>query len=196
MLFTVVCVYLAVRRNIWTYPIGIVATALYFFLLLRVSLPLALLQIVFCIDQAYGWWFWLKGDQGKVPPIRRSGLVKTFGCGAAAAFAGYVLGRYMSYVPNAIMGPLDTSIAAVSLVAQLFLDRKKLENWALWLIVNTVSVYYYWTVGLIPTAILYVVLWFNAFYGHCQWKRELDSYGDVGPRPIATRTERSGPVRV
>lgn len=176
MLFTVACVYFAVRRNIWTYPVGMIGTTLYLFLFLSVSLPLATLQLVFNLDQLYGWWFWLYGDKGNVPPIRRSGLVKAMAWGAMAAFGGYLIGQYMSHYPKALMGPLDTSIAAASLVAQLFLDRKRIENWALWLIVNTVSVYYYWTVALFPTAILYVILWFNAFYGHREWTRELRGY--------------------
>jgi len=190
MLLTLACVYLAVRRNIWTYPTGIVATTLYFFLFISVSIPLAVLQLVFNVDQLYGWWFWLYGDKGKAPPIQRLGLAKTLICGALAAVGGYIFGGYMNQYPSAMMGPLDTSIAISSLLAQFFLDRKKIENWVLWLIVNLVSVYFYWTVGLIPTAILYVILWFNAFYGYREWKRELE-LGPVGTQANAAFVEQS-----
>lgn len=177
MLFTVWCIYLAVKRNIWTYPIGLIGTTLYFFLFLPISLPLALLQIVFTVDQLYGWWFWLRGDQGKVPRIRRSGWARTFAWAGVAAVGGYYFGSYMKGAyPDALVGPLDSAIFASSLVAQLFLDRKKIENWGLWVVVNTVSVPYYWSIGLYPTAILYAILWFNAFYGYLAWKRELDGY--------------------
>lgn len=176
MLFTVWCVYLAVKRNIWTYPIGLIGTALYFVLFLSISIPLAILQVVFTVDQLYGWWFWLKGDKGKVPPIRSSGWRRTILWSSVAAVGGYFLGDYMSQYPKALMGPWDTSIAATSLVAQLFLDRKRLENWAIWLVVNTASVYYYWHIELVATSVLYVILWFNAFYGYREWKRELEGY--------------------
>lgn len=178
MLFTVWCVYLAVKRNIWTYPIGLIGTTLYFFFFLPQSLPLALLQVVFTVDQLYGWWFWIWGDKGKAPPIRRSGWERTILWSAVAALGGYIFGKYMSQYPTALMGPWDTAIAATSLVAQLFLDRKKLENWGIWLVVNTVSVYFFWTQGWYASAILYVILWFNAFYGYREWKREYDSRGE------------------
>jgi len=75
---------------------------------------------------------------------------------------------------------VDSSLFAWSLVAQWMTARKWLENWLLWIVINTVSVPLYivrWRHGahLGLTAILYVGLWLLAIKGYRDWRRSLVS---------------------
>jgi nicotinamide mononucleotide transporter len=60
-----------------------------------------------------------------------------------------------------------------SLVAQWMTARKWLENWILWLVINTVAVPLYISRELRITAILYAGLWLLAVLGYIQWRRKL-----------------------
>lgn len=182
LVFTVASIYFAVKRNIWTYPVGILGTILYGLFYMGISNPSALstpmviLQVVFTIDQAYGWWFWLYGDKGKEPRIRRiGGLALTMGAGTLACFsvAGY---GALNFAPWLHMGIVDTQVLGLSLLAQFMLDRKWIENWWVWLVVNPLTVFLSIEQHAYATAILYALLTLNVAWGLLAWRREYDSY--------------------
>ncbi|MBU6318240.1 MAG: nicotinamide riboside transporter PnuC [Alphaproteobacteria bacterium] len=172
-LATAACVVLAVHRSLWQFPLGAIGTALYFFVFLEANLySSALLQVFFFMVQSYGWWYWLKGEKGSRPPIRRtSGRLLAAGC-MIAIVAAVVLSALLDAFTEAEVALPDAVIFALSVVAQLLLDRKRLENWPLWIVVNLLSIIVYSSQGLWLTVGLYVFLFFNAFWGWREWLRE------------------------
>lgn len=52
---------------------------------------------------------------------------------------------------------------------------RRIENWYVWLAVNTLAVPLYMTRGLNLTAGLYFLFWINAWYGLYQWRKELQT---------------------
>lgn len=185
LVFTVASIYFAVKRNIWTYPVGIIGTILYGIFYTGVSDPKALstpmivLQVVFTIDQVYGWWFWLYGDKGKIPPIRRlgSGWSGWF-CAVLAIFTVLGYGA-KNFAPWLQMGIIDTQVLGLSLLAQFMLDRKWIENWLVWLVVNPLTVVLSIEQQAYATAILYGLLTLNVLWGWTAWRKELNGY-DTG----------------
>jgi nicotinamide mononucleotide transporter len=173
-LLTLACVLLAVKRNIWTYPVGIVGTALFFVVFWNTKLySSAWLQVVFIAAQAYGWWFWLFGAKGKAPRVGSWpwGAVAAL-CAGALALA-WVMAQLIAAYTDAQMALADAGIFALSVAAQFLLDRKKIENWAIWGIVNALSVYVYASQGLWATTALYALLFLNVFWGWYEWRKEM-----------------------
>lgn len=183
-LATAICVYLAVKRNILTYPIGIAGTIAYFFVFWGAELySSAALQIVFFATQVYGWWYWLFGDKGFKPRISRVNMNWLLG-GAGVVVAGsFGLGAITGAF-GAELARLDAVIFSASIVAQFFMDRKKLESWAVWGVVNVVSIFVYGSMGLALTTILYAVLLVNAFFGYLAWRKELVGYAKEDAQPV------------
>ncbi len=71
-------------------------------------------------------------------------------------------------------GPrLDSLILTFSVLAQFMLMGRRIENWYVWLAVNTLAVPLYMTRGLNLTAGLYFLFWINARHGLYQWRKEL-----------------------
>ena len=68
---------------------------------------------------------------------------------------------------------VDSSLMVWSLVAQWMTARKWIENWILWVLINTVSIPLYVTRHLWPTVILYIALWILAIIGYREWRRTL-----------------------
>src|SRR3954464_12629202 len=62
----VINVWLVVRQNIWNWPIGIANVILLGLIFLAGGLYAGGgLQAVYVVLQAYGWWQWLYGGQGR-----------------------------------------------------------------------------------------------------------------------------------
>lgn len=173
-IFTVLCVILAVKRSTLQYPIGIIGTILYFFVFYNVQLyASAGLQIFFLFVQIYGWWYWLKGDKGKKPKIMNmDGSWITWGCiiGIIFIFSGNLLNTFT----NANMARLDSMIFGFSIFAQFLLDRKKIETWFVWAVVNVISIFVYFNQGLMLTGWLYTFLLINTIWGYFEWKKHLN----------------------
>ncbi len=173
--FSAVCVFLAVKRKVISYPIGIVGTIAFFFVFWRIGLySSAMLQVFFTAVQVYGWWFWLKGDKGAKPLITRVNRNWIIGGVAAALIGGFGLSLITGAL-GAKMALADAGIFGLSVVAQFFLDRKKLENWIVWIGVNVISIYVYGSQGLALTTLLYVIFLVNAFYGYWEWRKAFRS---------------------
>ena len=59
---------------------------------------------------------------------------------------------------------------AFSVVAQVFLMRRHVETWPVWLLVNAIAVPLYASRGLHLTAVLYAAYWFNALLAWRLWR--------------------------
>ena len=174
---TVFSIWLATRVNIWYYPTGVVALLMYTWLYYAAKLYAeAFLQIVCLALMLYGWYEWLHGGEKRteLPVTRTPGWAWASGVGAGVVVSAITIWVQLRYTDNPAPY-VDSSLMAWSLVAQWMTARKWIENWILWLLINTVSVPLYVSRGLPVTAVLYVGLWVLAIVGWRQWRRTLVS---------------------
>lgn len=173
-IFTLLSVFLAVKLKKSQYPVGIIGSILYFFVFWNIQLYFsAYLQIFFTFVQFYGWWYWCFGDKGAEPkvvklPWVQFSLVTILGTFIFAYISSLIATKYT----DANMPFMDASIFGASVIAQWYLDRKRLQTWIVWLLVNIVSIYTYYSQGLMLTTGIYVVLLFNTFWGYYNWNKQ------------------------
>ena len=171
---TLVSVWLTVHLKKSLYPVGILATGLFFFVFWQARLyASAGLQVYFTLIQLYGWWFWARGRQGHEPAIGNWSwrFVALLGL-AAAVFTAVV--SYALYRFTDAQTPLgDTAILALSVLAQFLLDRKQIKNWIVWGAVDAVSIAVYGGQKLWLTALVYLILLGNVAYGWLMWRAAL-----------------------
>lgn len=172
---TLLSIWLATKENIWYYPTGLVALVMYTWLYYSARLYAeSLLQVICFALMVYGWYEWLHGGAHKTElPVTRTprwAWVAGISSGLAASALTIAVQRTYTDNPNPYV---DSSLFAWSLVAQWMTARKWLENWILWLLINTVSVPLYIARDLTLTAGLYVGLWVLAIVGYVQWRRTL-----------------------
>lgn len=169
---TIASVLLTVRRSLWQYPTGILATGLFFVVFLQAQLyASAYLQVIFLGLQIYGWWFWLRGDQGKRPVIRTWPLRSVLYACAIATIGGMASAFALGSLTDAKLPLADSLILGLSLSAQFLLDRKVIQHWAVWVVVNLLSIAVYGSQGLTLTAWLYGGLLLNTAWGWWVWRR-------------------------
>lgn len=170
--FTAVCIVLAGRNNVHTWWTGIVGCALFAFVFHGAKLYAdTLLQLFFIATGFAGWYRWRRQSDGETLPVRWTprrtlALLATTALGVALLQAWLL----MRYTDGA--APLaDSAVFAGSVLAQFLLMGRRVENWAAWIVVNTIAVPLFASRELYLTAVLYAFYWVNAIIALRYWKR-------------------------
>jgi nicotinamide mononucleotide transporter len=169
------CVWLAVKQNIWTFPLALISAAFYV-VVFRDALLFADmgLQVMFALLNVYGWYLWLyKGGERTERPVTKSHTWQWVLLLVLVPCFTYGLGRYLDLTTPADVPYWDAATTGVSLAAQWLMSRKKLENWLLWLVVDIVYVPLYLYKELYLTSILYAVFIPLAWIGYRDWKKAM-----------------------
>ncbi|MGG2397798.1 nicotinamide riboside transporter PnuC [Pseudomonas sp. SH1-B] len=173
-LFYLLSVVLAARNSVHTWAVGLVGCVLFGWLFFSVQLYADVtLQLFFIGTSLLGWWSWLYGRKGAALPISRASRVGLCQALALAVLVAIAYGALLHHFTDAYAPFIDSLVLTFSVLAQLLLMRRKLETWYGWLLVNTLAVPLFVSRELYLTAFIYVLFWFNAWYGLYAWRREL-----------------------
>jgi len=171
-LLTALAIVLAGRNNVHTWWTGIVGCGLFALVFYGSHLYAdVVLQVFFVGTSFLGWWQWLRGAGGKPLAVTHANfrsLLWTVPAGLAATAAyGVLLHRYT----NAYAPFLDSAVLVFSVIAQILMMQRRIENWAFWLLVNSIAAPLYFTRGLYLTSLLYAGYWVNAVLAWRLWRR-------------------------
>jgi nicotinamide mononucleotide transporter len=170
---TLASVWLSVRRNILTWPTGIVGVSAYFVVFLRTRLYAdTALQVLFFAQCCYGWWAWHRGEQRAEPPIRVLSTRGRVAIAAAVALAAGLAGTLLDRHTNASAPYWDATASVLSIVANQLLARRVLENWILWIAADALYVGIFVWKGLYLSAGLYALFLGMVIAGLRRWTRE------------------------
>lgn len=178
-LLGVVNITLIVRRSLWSYPFALAMVSLYAVIFFEAKLYSdAGLQLFFFVINAYGWWAWSrnKAAAGEVV-VERLPIRAVLVWVVVSVVAILAWGTMMARLTDATHPYWDGSVAMLSIVAQILMTRRYLENWWWWLVVNAVSIPLYLTKGLLLTAGLYGLFFVLALWGLRAWQRAWTSAG-------------------
>jgi nicotinamide mononucleotide transporter len=179
--FTAAAIVLAGRNNVHTWWTGIVGCALFGLLFAQSRLYAdVLLQVFFIGTGVFGWWKWLHGASGAPLPITHATarsllLAVALGLGATAAY-----GALLNLYTNAYAPFVDSAVLVFSVIGQFLMMQRRVENWAFWLLVNTIAVPLYYSRGLHLTALLYAAFWINAVASWLFWRRKAAIQASAG----------------
>ena len=165
-----------IREIHWGWPLAIVSSLMYFALFWRSKLyGDASLQIFFAVVALWGWFQWLRGTSadGKalhVARLTRHGLARAM---VACALLWPATGVFLKTFTDTDVPWWDAFPTSASLVGQFLLGRKYIENWAVWIVVNVVSVTLFAYKHLWLTVALYLLFVVLSVVGWNAWKRRL-----------------------
>ena len=173
VVFGLLSVWLTVRRSIWCWPTGIVSVAAFAILFFEIKLYAdMLLQIFFLVTSIAGWYFWLHGGRDRTElPISTLSRTQIALLGVGLALCIYVVGYLFSTYTDAHIPFWDATASGMSVLAQILLMRKKLENWYLWISVDVLSIGIYTYKQVYLTAGLYVIFLVLATGGLIEWRK-------------------------
>jgi nicotinamide mononucleotide transporter len=136
------------------------------------------LQGIFFAFSIYGWYAWTKGTQDYSPdssPLKvQQSTAKEMSIGIVTALSfALLLGYVLQNQTDADYPYIDSVLASLSLLAQLFQTRKRLENWYLWIIIDAAYILIYTQKVLYLSAFLYSIFLILAIQGSIEWKKAL-----------------------
>lgn len=169
----ILCVYLAAKNNIWSWPIAIISVLIYIFIFFEAKLYADTgLQVYFLLMNFYGWYFWSRKNERKKVPVSSISLKEIILSVAGVVFFTAGLGFFLYKGTDASFPFVDSFCTACSLVAQVFLARKVLENWLIWIFVDIIYVGVYISKDLHLTAGMYALYIIIAAIGYHDWRKE------------------------
>ncbi len=180
--FNLMSVWFSARNNVHTWWSGIVGCALYGVLFADVKLYADVtLQLFFIASCVLGWWNWRRGvvvrpGEGLAVatterPITRVTPRNAAGLGAVAIVAAAGYGWLLHGLTDAASPFVDSSVLALSILAQLLMVARKLETWPVWFVVDCIAVPLYGSKGLWLTAAVYAFFLALVVMGWIRWTR-------------------------
>lgn len=170
----ILCVWLAAKNNIWNWPIAIISVSIYIFIFFESKLYADMgLQFYFFVMNIYGWYYWSK-NKNKQYQERLISLItpKEIWLSILGVFAfTLLLGFFLYKQTDAAFPFIDSFCTAVSLIAQIFLARRVLQNWLIWIFVDLIYVGVYFSKDLYATGLMYLLYIGIASMGYRDWKR-------------------------
>lgn len=173
MITGALCVWLTVVRSVYNFPIGIVSCILFAIMFDLIKLFGDMyLQFFFIVLAIHGWYWWLKGGEKKTElKVSRANVVDWIVVGVGIAGGVPLLMWLLTGKGSAPFW--DAFTTSGSVVAQILLNRKKIENWIIWIVVDIIYVPLYWYKDYRLTSVLYAVFLIMCIAGLRDWSKEL-----------------------
>ena len=194
-LFGLLCIWYASKEKTINYPFGLINVTLFAIIFFQIQLyGLLLLQLFFFVANVYGWYAWTRQDEYgdtlevRWMPVRLLTITSVLSIIAIALLTLYidpfftalthlalsVLSLFGGHIALPELSPdaypfWDAAITVFSIVAQILMTRKYVENWILWVVINLISVGVYAAQGVYALSIEYVILLFIAANGTKEW---------------------------
>ena len=176
VLLSVQMVVFNLRVDARGWPLAIASSLLYLVLFWQNRLyGDAVLQVFFAVVAGWGWWQWRCGIDAdgaalRVRRLTRDGRVRLV---VTIALLWPATGWLLKHATDTDVPWWDAFPTAASVVGQWLLGRKYLENWAVWVAVNVVSVGLFAYKGLWLTTLLYAVFVAMSVAGWRAWQRRI-----------------------
>ncbi len=177
----VVGVYLAVVENMWNWPIGIanvIAYAIFLYYSLH-DIANAGLQVIFLVYQVEGWLRWKFGgaDRSPLSVGRMTRWQGVLAVGTILALTAIVVPTVRYYNGNVPFW--DGLTFSLSVGAQVLLNRKRIENWWIWIVADAIYVPLYAYQKAYVCAVLYLIFLVLAVLGLREWSKSYRSQTTV-----------------
>lgn len=193
-------VFFSLKRNIWVYPVGIISTGIYVYLLFVFGLlGDCLINVYYTAMSIYGWILWSKNSPDKIH-VNVSWANSKEWFYASLLFLGSLVLVILVYyfkpwldndfvLNGADLGLdhldwanwLDVFTTSIFLVGMWLMAKQKIENWLFWILGDFICIPMFIYKGLVITSIQFFVFTVLAVIAYFEWKK---NYLETQSKPI------------
>ncbi len=175
VVFGLLSVWFAKKNHIVLYPLGIISTLIFVYLLYKFHLiGDMMINAYYFLMSIYGWYIWTKKKDGIVvckitymnAHEKRAAIILFISSLIFVSLIYYALDKGLTLIPI-----IDTLTTALFFVGMWLMANKKIENWTLWIIGDVISVPLYFYKGMLFTSIQYLIFTIIAVFGYFSWRR-------------------------
>ncbi|MBR7798683.1 nicotinamide riboside transporter PnuC [Undibacterium fentianense] len=169
---SVVTVLLNIRQNHWAWLFAILSSGLYGIVFFQAKLyGDSGLQFCFILISLWGWMQWLKPSDTQQELVVSRLDARGFLFSLLSWFGLFAcLFVFLRVATDTDVPLADGFLTAGSVLGQILLSRKKIENWYVWILVDILYVGLYLYKNLVLTAGLYAIFVGLAFAGARVWQ--------------------------
>lgn len=176
-------VWLIMKRNILTWPVGIASVLLYMILFYQIRLYSDTLEQFYYLGASvYGWVIWNKSpkDDGQIADVLYSNRQAITFWIIITAIVSILVSILMSKIhllfpvifSEAASFPfLDALTTIMSFTAMWLMAKKKIESWIYWIVVDVIGIWLYFVKDVRFVSLLYVILLVMAINGFRSWHK-------------------------
>ena len=173
----VLCVWLLVRQNVWTWPLGLAyaLVSLVVFYQARLYADLGM-HAYYVVMNAYGWWYWTRGSRSAAEtslPVVNAPRPVVWALLAIFAVATVAIAVTLDRFTDAALPYWDTAANVASFLAMWMTARKYIENWYVWFVVDVALTAIYLYKDIEFYAVLYCIYLGMAVAGWWAWRRTM-----------------------
>ena len=170
VLFSIIYVTLAAKESIWCWAAALISVSIYIYICFQAQLYAETgLQVFYFIMAIYGYFSWSKSNnllKINELAIRHHILIMILG-----SLLTFLLGFYLSTYTDTQLPIVDSFTTVFSIIATYMVVKKILSNWLYFIIIDTVSIYLYFSRDLHLTALLFSVYTIIAIIGYWKWSQ-------------------------
>ncbi|QLB15234.1 nicotinamide riboside transporter pnuC [Mannheimia granulomatis] len=181
----ILCVVFVGKGKISNYLFGLISVSLYAYISYTFNLygEMMLNLFVYVPVQFIGFYFWRKNmtrentvnNAGAEEVIAKSLTAKQWLIVIFSAIVGTVLYIELLKHLGSALAVLDGATVVISIVAQILMVLRYREQWALWIIVNIMTIslwaamYFQNGETSLPLLVMYIMYLCNSIYGYYNW---------------------------
>lgn len=197
-----ITVWLAARNNIITWPFGLVNVSTFFIIFWQVNLYADMfLQVYFFSMSVYGWIFWYRQKNiiKKISIISNHQRFYTVLLMILTTILlGYMISNIHIWLPQIFNKPaaypyFDAYTTVLSIIATIWMARRIIESWVLWILVDVVAIALYFLKGIKLVSLEYVIFLIMSVYGLIAWVREYQI--EIKLSKESNRSDRHLPIK-
>jgi nicotinamide mononucleotide transporter len=173
-------VWLIARKNLLTWPVGILSVILFGILFYQIQLYSDTIEQLYYLGiSVYGWVTWnrTKKQEERIPAgfsDPASLVAWAAGTLILSIALTFIMSRIHLWMPRLFPLPAsfpwwDAVSTVMSFIAMYLLTIRRTESWVYWIIVDVIAVILYWVKDVRFISIQYIFLLAMASYGLIHW---------------------------
>ena len=175
VLFGFLSVWFSKQNKIWVFPTGMISTSIFVYLLLKWELlGDMMINAYYFIMSIYGWYVWTnKTNSSNQTPITSNSKTENGISILILLFSYFVLSFLLENYTDSDVPQWDAITTSFAFTAMWLMAKKKIENWAAWIITDLISIPLYFYKGYILTSFQFLIFLLLAIAGYISWRKKL-----------------------
>lgn len=176
------CTWMCVTQNYIAFPLGLISVVLYALSFWHSHLISSSISQWYLVPtQFVGWWYWMTGKKlfndksawlTENVPVTRIKFNKNLIFYVVISIIAWLVTWFITLQFHAAMAPFDSAILIISIFAQNLMQGKKLESWGLWIILNIIAIYVYFSTNLFLFGVQYIFFIMTDITGFISWLKD------------------------
>ena len=172
VLGAIIYIVLAARKNRWCFFYGLISSAIFIYLTLQLKLYFdSFINAYYVIMSVYGWIDWSKADKDHEVPVVKIGWKKLMIYSLVFLALAALIGWWAEHYTDDALPYWDSLTTVFALLATFWVVKRYIENWIIWLVIDTISCVIYLYKGLPLTSLLFLTYAIMSIYGYINWQK-------------------------